>query len=489
MSGRYGSRYPRIRFFFLLPALMWMLTAQYGFPCDEVTHAYMTKTAIGLVEGQDLRDLLERHTEIVKFGSWLPDWGQYIDHPFADLSHEADPFLYAFLDYLVRPDVRREEEYPRLVALFLGTAAHIIQDQYYDTLFLETLKLVDSGISGDMEMGIINIARHGYLRLRVEPYLPVYDLAEVYAAAGGFETAGIDPGTFARDLGAGVRMQFLQLRALKLLSFLSSGLMAREMPWGSRNVMDAPGGIRDVARVTARYWESLWQQLSGMSPPLIVTAYPARGGSLATADSGMPSGRVTLVGSRVLSPTAFAEEAVSYIEGDGSVVRGLITGTGSGPSVPEMQGALVLQCVPMEPLDRARDYLLHIRSGAYGTGGERLLRPFRLPFSIPTDDPGGGFVGRGMFTLSRYALGVFLCVFCMAIGSVLFGVPAFRRLRHDAETADRFREGVSPASATGLLLSAGEWTLRVAGVGWFLAGALLTATGGSPFLSLIRSIF
>lgn len=467
----------------------------------------MTERAITLVQNQELRDLLERNADSVKFGSWFPDWGQYIGHPFADLSHRADPFLFAFLDYLSGPEVRYAEDYPRLVALFMGAAAHIIQDQYYDTLFLETLKRVDSGLSGDMEMGIINIARQGYLRLRIEPYLPEFDLAEVYRAAGGFDAVGVDSRTFSRDLRSGVRIQFLQLRALKLLSFLASGLMAREMPWGARSVMDAPGGIMDAARVTARFWEALWLQLSGMAPSLIVTSYPARRETLASEKSEDPFGRVTLVGSRPLVPEAFGPDAVLYIGGDGSVVPGMVTDrasaskeakspSGDYPGAEifgaDSEGALVVQCVPPAPLTPGRDYLLHIRPGGYGNRGERLVQAYRLPFRVPVDDPSAGRIGKpldGRAGISHYYLGIFICILCLSIGSVLFGIPAYWTLARDAEIAARFREGGSPDVGFGLTWMIGAVVLRLFGGICMLTGGLMLITGGSPLLALIRMIF
>lgn len=359
-------------------ALLVMVAAAWpAFACDEVTHARMTDLAVDAVTDMQLRELLDRHRGIVRFGSWYPDWGQYNDHPFTEYDHWQTPVLYAYLDYLRTPAARQRLDYEELVAHFLGASAHSIQDQYYDSLFMERLKEVDHGEDGDMEMGILNIRRGGYLTVQVEPFIPSGALAAVYERAGLFERTSAGRESFSRDIVEGTRIQFLQMRGLKLLSFLASGNMQRTMPWAAANIRRAPGGMLDAARITARYWEALWEALAGGEPALFIASYPQDGAALLDTDPAGAYGRVALVSHREVTAAAFAPEAVTVTQN-----RRLVPGRVVQRKESDEHGMNVVHWRADQPLEPGRGYTLTVHPGRYGFHRERLVKPFRVRFSV-----------------------------------------------------------------------------------------------------------
>lgn len=451
-------------------AVLFLLVAMNGSAWDEVSHAYIVESAIELVQDEELRTILSEHHAIVRFGSWFPDWGQYGDHPFNDGSHRE--VLAAYFDYVRSPQARASEDYPQLLAHFMGAYAHIVQDFFLDSTIYTYMRELDNGMSNDMENGMMNIRLHGYLTLSVDAAYAYDHLKRVYESIGYFDRDEIDPAEFRKQIDHHTRIQFLQLRALKLLSFLASDYVQSLMPWGAENMLDAPGGISDNARATARVWESLWQEIQGREAPLFVYSLPRDGGVIPSPDNESMYGRITLVATHAIDPAKLGPEAITLRDDGGRRIHGeagVYAYDADGYSFAD----LALQFIPGEPLEPGRSYTLTVAPGEYGVFERATTEGYEIAFSAPsipdTSAPSRRFGLR---------MGIFLFILLAALGGIFFGLPGALALR---------REAVPAARTLAVLVL--RRSIEVLGVAVAAVGIVMLVTRGRAFIELLLDIF
>lgn len=445
---------------------------------DEVSHAYIVELAIPLVEDAELRALLSRHRALVRFGSWYPDWGQYGDHPFDAGSHGEVPA--AYFRYVRREELRDRDDYEELVAHFMGAYSHIVGDNFLDSTIYRYLRELDNGVGGDMENGIMNIARHRYTGVRVDADYPYDHLVELYRDLGYFTRDSLSPADFRAQIDHHTRIQFLQMRGLKLLSFLGSSYVAHLMPWGAAHMHDAPGGHVDNAVAMAAVWDSLWDRMHGRPTQLFVHSLPPSGGTLPSPDNESRYGRITLVSALAIDPAKLSDDAVRLVRRDpqgGASGAADVAGTVTLYPYDEESGSyanLALQFVPAAPLAPGGRYELRVAGGEYGLYETAATEAFALPFTVAAAPDTSAPTPR--FGL---AMGFFLFALLGSGGGMLIGLRG-------VVFAGRARRG---SGAPGAFARAALRAAQAAGVAVAGLGFVMLVLRGRPFIELLLDIF
>lgn len=437
---------------------------------DEVSHAHIGDLAIDLVEDEELRRILTENRGLVRFGTWFPDWGQYAGkHPFNEGSHRE--VVAAYLDYVSRTDVRSQPNWERLVAHAFGAYAHSVMDFFMDSTMYKYLRELDTGMSGDMENGILYIRRFGYLGVTVDPSYPYDDLRRMYASIGYFERDGLDPAAFRSQIDRHTKGQFLQMRGLKLLSFLASNYIESRMPWAAQHAYDAPGGHRDNAVAVAKTWDALWDSMHERPAAFFVHSLPAPGEKLPTADNESRYGRISLLAREALDPDAVAS-ALVLLDAQDRIVPGRTSVYAyDEDDAYDSYADLVLQFIPERPLVPGGAYTLHVMPGDYALREPAYSASFALPIVVAAEeDTSSEPRSQG------FRMGVFLLLLVGGIGALLFGASGA------VATA-------TTSSKIPTILVVIRRVLETVGVLFFLAGVVLFFTKGAPFVRLLLDIF
>lgn len=231
---------------------------------DEVTHAYMTNMIPELIQDQELKKILQENRSKFIYGCWYSDTYQYPSGSRIDAfnPHIIDVHDKAFLNYLQKEDVRQQENYHKLVALFLGSMAHISEDLWYDNNLNPYQREKSDLYKGDSKHGAFVARQYGYMGIKVKRYFPKEDLYRLYKEAGLLEEHTDTPEKFESTVNDWSNNQYMMLRALKFLNFLSGNMLYNTSPWTAANLREAPGGMLNSAEVAAKLVEATWHRIN-----------------------------------------------------------------------------------------------------------------------------------------------------------------------------------------------------------------------------------
>jgi len=240
---------------------------------DEVTHAYMTKMIPELVTDPTLKHLLRNNLDEFVYGCWYTDTYQYTDNRINALNpHIISAYGPAFSNYLQKEEVKQQDNYEKLVALYLGSLSHIIEDFWYDSNLNKYQKTKKDKYTGDSKHGAFVIKQHNYLTLHVNRYFPKEDLFKIYSNAGMLEQEYDTIDKFEKMIDAWSNQQYLMLRSLKLINFLAGNQMHNESLWTAGNLKEINGGMENCAEVAAKFIEASWNALNQNSIPKVLHA-------------------------------------------------------------------------------------------------------------------------------------------------------------------------------------------------------------------------
>ena len=432
---------------------------------DEVTHSEITAMAVDFVQTPELAALLRAHRSELLSGSWFPDWAQY-GHPFDDGNHRSH--LDRFRAYLHRPEIQARADYPALVAYYLGTYGHCAEDFYVDTTLEPFLESIDQHVARDTEYGMLNIKEFQYLNLHVVPYLPIDDLIAIYQSGGYFQKYHRNPANFEHEIRTVMKRQYILMRELKLLSFLSSQYTRSLMPWASQHMMTAPGGLEDEARATAAIWEALWADLHDKPAPFFVYSTPRNGGSMFTPDHTSPYGRITLLSWHRMDTNLFRPDSMTLVDADKTMISGR-TQLGYVHS-PEEASDLLVQFTPDTSLTPGHAYTLTVNPGIYGLAGERLNTPYQTHFMAPEREK-----IRSPHPERGWAMGVFGLCFFAPLALIVAGGSGFIRLQIECSPHGLLARKRGLATAM-------QRSLEIAGLILLVIGIYLLFTNGLPII-------
>ena len=371
---------------------------------DEVTHAYITEMVIEEIRIPELQQLLEKNKAEFLSGCWFTDSYQYTENRIDALNpHHLDAYANAYLNYLELPEIRQQENYEKLVALFFGSIAHTTEDFWLDNILYQYPRTIGEDLSGDVYNGVVTINKFNYLDKKVIPYFPANDLFAMYTNAGMLESAFDTQEKFEKVFGRLINKQYEQLRLLKLLSFLASKQVQNEIPWMSANIKTAPGGMLSCAKNTARYMEALWMNLHGQkSASVLNTEFSPldnRLGLLLSLPHSLPE----------------SDQLEILVQND---KQETLTGSIKAYSFGGTRSNLV-NLVYLFDNNQKMD------AGFYSVSISLLnseMDPFSSHFEVPGIDPANYTTQQPHPFFATLGAGIFLFILCLGIGGLFWGV-------------------------------------------------------------------
>jgi len=222
-------------------------------------HIWMAeKAADEYIQIPQLREFLQEQAGSYKNGSIFPDSGYTINHPYGEYAHWHQ-FLNSYYTVIEErcPDLS-SPACRKAFAHMLGSLAHSIADVNFDRHFVTSVAHHDHGGSIDTAQSFtdpgcdfLSILEHKRGFKIPDLNLPEAELLAAFALGGEVSVT-------AEDMNKGGAIQKLALVGEPLGSPFTYLYYKSKMPWGSRNYMDARGGVNDTARRIAHAWELVW---------------------------------------------------------------------------------------------------------------------------------------------------------------------------------------------------------------------------------------
>jgi hypothetical protein len=259
----------------------------------------------------------------------------------------------------------------------IGCASHGLQDEIFDSLFLEHINHNDGAGQEEADPasdGFLALDEH--LRWIPEPWVPMQTLLELYAPL----ERGIDENTIN---GAVELMTFLYVREGGWITAAGFGNQyAEDIPWTREYYLDEsiPGSLRAEINPTRRHQLALWERLHGRFSPndVVVATYPDLPRRLLSGDPEDPGSTVTMVFGAGVDLSSVATALRDDDEGD---VEHRTDGTRWGNSFPRL-----IRIRPEEALALGGYYAASLLAGATLINGESTTEDSVLNFQVECDD-------------------------------------------------------------------------------------------------------
>ena len=270
-------------------------------------HVHVTGWAIENLPPGELRDFFDdpEVRNAAHFGAAFTDSG-YWPIGGADKEDRAraygehthwEPFIADFVAWIAAndPPPWTTLDAKRRVAFLMGCAAHGLQDELFDSLFLDQVALHDDGSQDNADPASDGfLALDGHMRFVPEPWVPMDTLIELYAKLDAEVTPDIIEA--AVDMMTGLYVNEIAGPAVAR----SLGEQhAPDLPWTRAHYLDTdiPGSLRAEVVPTGRYLEAIWERLHGRLPAndVVVYTFPATPRRLRSGEPGTPDSQITVV--------------------------------------------------------------------------------------------------------------------------------------------------------------------------------------------------
>jgi hypothetical protein len=270
-----------------------------------------------------------------------------------------EPFVENYVQWMAvnDPPPWDDLESRKRIGFLMGVAAHGLQDELFDSLFLYQVAYHDDGSQENADPGTDGFfAQDGWIRFIPEPYYPVELLLEVYAPLGPEITEDIIAN--GNDL---MQRVYVNDTLGPIVAESNGDLYRPELPWTAEHYLDPdiPGSLRSEIVPTARYMESIWERLHDRweEEDLVIHTYPELPRQLLTGDNENPGSWLTLVfGRGVQTNTA----SFTLEDGEGSGVEFVRRSTRWGG---EGSWSRLARVEPSEPLAPGAEYRLELQAG------------------------------------------------------------------------------------------------------------------------------
>jgi hypothetical protein len=243
------------------------------------THMYMSDVALKQISDPELKKIMNDNRDAVLAGTIFPDSGNGLDFTlgyskkdnYSGVTHWP-PFTEAYLAYVAANCSRPYSDHCRiLIAHFLGTCAHNLEDGPSHNMFQKTVFRKDPGSKHkvDMDSGLDYVLIEKYHRGSVLPkyVVPYDDLVKVFQSMGLPYTR--------QDMVDGNRVHRAALFAERVVAPSYYASVKGKIPWAVENIITAPGGVDYTGAVVAKYWDALWLRINGRDPEeMILAVYP-----------------------------------------------------------------------------------------------------------------------------------------------------------------------------------------------------------------------
>lgn len=356
-------------------------------------HVHVTGWAIENLPAGELRDFFA-DPEVMNaalFGAAFTDSG-YAPQSGSDISGPAraygehthwEPFVSAYIAWLVEndPPPWDDVESRKRAAFLMGCAAHGLQDEIFDSVFLRQVEHHDQGSQDNADPasdGFLALDEH--LRFVPTEYLPMDTLLELYAPLN----KGVTEDVIREAVGL-VTSFYINDVTGPFIALELGKEHEPALPWTRAHYLDPeiPGSLRAEINPTVHYLEAVWERLHGRfdADQAVVHTFPEAPRRLLGLDAGTPDPWVTLIyGVGVVEAsvettwTSAAGEAVAYDQ---------VTTRWGG----ELTRLHILQ--PKGSLSSGAHYRVTVKPGFETVEGQTSTVPFELAFQapcVPADD-------------------------------------------------------------------------------------------------------
>lgn len=206
-----------------------------------------------------------------------------------------EPFVDDYIDWMRANDpVPLAAQDSKLRAAFLlGAAAHGLQDEIFDSLFLAQMEKHDNASQEEADPGTDGfLVLDNYVQHVPTRFVPKDVLLEVYADVHPDLTGDvIDDAVDIMEL-----FYVNDDRGIRLAK--SQGEMyAERIPWARQNYLNpaVPGSLASEVRPTMAYMQAIWDRLHNRATPTVVFAFPDVPRRLPGAAANDPDSWITFV--------------------------------------------------------------------------------------------------------------------------------------------------------------------------------------------------
>ncbi len=270
-------------------------------------HVHVTGWAVENLPSGPLADFFEE-PEVMNaalFGAAFTDSGYWprnndirdAARSYAEHTH-WEPFVQDFIVWIREndPPPWTDLESRKRVGFLMGCAAHGMQDELFDSLFLYQIEEHDGAGQDAADPGT-----DGHVRFIPETYVPLDALLEVYATLDQNVTEDVIDRSVTTMMDVYMNDNF---------GFaIAEGMNDQYrdvIPWAAEHYLDdsIPGSLRSEVKPTLEYLTAVWQRLHGTwsVDDAVIATYPNLPRRLLGADSSSPDSWVTLVFGAQLDP-------------------------------------------------------------------------------------------------------------------------------------------------------------------------------------------
>ena len=180
-------------------------------------------------------------------------------------------------------------------AFFMGIAAHGMQDELFDSLFLHHVELHDQGTQDDVDPGTDGfLVLDDHLRFYPERYVPMGTLLTLFEGLDVEVTEGVIDAAVTKMMELYVNDGF----GIEVAAAIGEASL-ETIPWTYDHYMDPaiPGSLRSEIRPTMGYLQAIWARMHGTFDPntVVVATFPASPRRLLGIESASPNSWVTFV--------------------------------------------------------------------------------------------------------------------------------------------------------------------------------------------------
>jgi hypothetical protein len=194
------------------------------------------------------------------FGSSFPDTGYGVSHEYGELTHWP-PFLEALISHLRDRHVNEGTQNHLAWCFTVGLAVHGLQDEIFDTFFLEQVDhhdgveqdIVDPGLDAIMVVD-------GVAKVKPEIFVPKMDIISVLSEDFGLD---VTPALLAE---ASRRVKLAVIDHFAPVAQAHAEAHRDSLGWASANYLgtDVVGSLTSEIQPTGAYGSAVWARLKGM---------------------------------------------------------------------------------------------------------------------------------------------------------------------------------------------------------------------------------
>jgi len=257
-----------------------------AFGLGDLAHNYVAERAATQVASTDvkLQSILTVYRDAYLVGSDYPDTGYVDGFNYGEDSHWpyfVNPFAQYIKKHYSNPNTQAEQIHrDKLIAFLLGVATHVKSDivshwTYYDYVALHDFGSKDQAdwskahSAMDPASDFYVIVRKGIYNHPVIWWVPVADLVKIYKIMK--DTKVIKETVTAKEIIEANAIYYIAMGLTEnIIAYPAYAYDAYyRIPWGIKHLDDPNpkyGAFPEMARQSAQYMQSVWQNIQGQSP-------------------------------------------------------------------------------------------------------------------------------------------------------------------------------------------------------------------------------